>query len=294
MAALIVLRATVDRLDFISIGWLVALVLIPLLPWALPRLGAFIQTMSHYVSRVGIGALQLDLRAVTDAAIAVPTSGVLASLPNDQAALSTSTGITDVIASLRALRIQGGAPCGIIDLQAGTKWRLPNLYYLSVVLEVDPVVAMLFFTETRRGIDGYFVRMSRPGEFRQQIEQAVPAYAAARAAVQLPQRGDLTSQNTAQELANAFSLFKGNLSQNPGTDDHVFGFVSAERLNELVVSPAGPVVESAGDALSGEPLRMVLTAADRYLPTTTAGRLSGLIDRDVVALAVARAALARG
>jgi len=296
MAALILLRATVNRLDFIGIGWLIALVLIPLLPWALPRLGAFIQTMSRYVSRVGIGALQLDLRAVTDAAIVVPTSGanVLAGLPNDQAALSTGTGITEVIASLRTLRIQGGAPGGIIDLQTGTKWRLPNLYYLSVVLEVDPVVAMLFFTETRRGIDGYFVRMSRPGEFRRQIEQAVPAYGAARAAVELPQRGDLSNMNTSQQLANTFSQFKGNLPPNSGTDnDPVFGFVSAECLNELVISPAGPVVESAGDALSGEPLRTVLTAADRYVPTTTAGRLSGLIDRDAVALAVARAALAR-
>jgi hypothetical protein len=73
-----------------------------------------------------------------------------------------------------------------------------------------------------------------------------------------------------------------------GTDDLVFGFVSADRLNELVVSPVGPVVESAGDTLSGEPLRAVLTAADRYVPTTTGGRLSGLIDRDAVALAVAR------
>ncbi len=88
-------------------------------------------------------------------------------------------------------------PCGIIDLQTGAKWRLPNLYYLSVLLEVDPVVAMLFFTEMRRGIDGYFVRMSRPGEFRRQVEHAVPAYDSARGAVQLPQRSELTNTDTA-------------------------------------------------------------------------------------------------
>jgi hypothetical protein len=296
VSALIVLRATVDRLDFIGVGWLIALALIPLLPWAMPRLGGFIQTMSRYVSRVGVGALQLDLRDVTDTVIAVPTSGgnVLASLPNDFTALSTSTGITEVLASLRTLRIQGGAPCAIIDLQTGTKWRLPNLYYLSVLLVVDPVVAVLFFTEMRRGIDGYFVRMSRPGEFCRQIEQAVPAYSTARGAVQLPHRGDLTDNHTAQQLATAFTEFRGKLPPNSGTDnDPVFGFVSAERLSELVVSPAGPVVESAGDALSGESLRTVLTAADRYIPTTTGGRLSGLIDRDAVALAVARTALAR-
>jgi hypothetical protein len=53
IAGLIVLRATVNQLDFIGIGWLIALALIPLLPWALPRLGGFIEMMSRYVSRVG-------------------------------------------------------------------------------------------------------------------------------------------------------------------------------------------------------------------------------------------------
>jgi hypothetical protein len=300
IAGLIVLRATVDRLDFIGIGWLIALALIPLLPWVLPRLAGFIQTMSRYVSRVGVGSVQIDLRAVIDAAIVVPTSGPtlassLASLPNDFAALSSSTGISEVIAALRELRIRGGAPCGIIDLQTGAKWRLPNLYYLSVVLEVDPVVDMLFFTEIRRGIDGYFVRMSRPGEFRRQIEQAVPAFSEARGTVQLPESGDLSETATAEKLADALRKFQRNL--HPflvgKDDDPVSGFVSAERLNELVVSPPGPVVESPGETLGGEPLRTVLTAADRYVPTTTAGRLSGLIDRDAVALEVAQAALAR-
>jgi len=295
IAGLIALRAAVDALDFIGMGWLIVLALIPLLPWALPRLGGFIQNLSRYVSRVGVGSVQLDLRDVTDAPIAVPTSGgyALSSLPNEVAVWS-ATGIAEVISSLRTLRIQGGAPCGIIDLRTGTKWRLPNLYYLSAVLELDPVVAVLFFTEMRHGIDGYFVRMCRPGEFRRQVDQAVPAYSTARAAVQLPQSGDLSNINAAQQLANTFTLFQGMLPVNSGTDDDpVFGFVSANRLNELVVSPAGPVVESPADTLSGEPLRNVLTAADRYVPMTTAGRLSGLIDRDAVALAVARAALAR-
>jgi len=47
-----------------------------LLPWALPRLGGFIETISRYVSRVGVGGwVQIDLRNVTDTAIVVPTSG---------------------------------------------------------------------------------------------------------------------------------------------------------------------------------------------------------------------------
>ena len=76
IAGLIILRAIIDQLDFIGIGWLIALALIPLLPWALPRLGGFIETISRYVSRVGVGGwVQIDLRNVTDTAIVVPTSG---------------------------------------------------------------------------------------------------------------------------------------------------------------------------------------------------------------------------
>jgi hypothetical protein len=86
-------------------------------------------------------------------------------------------------------------------LQAGDKWKLPNLYYLSVVLEVDPVVGLLFFTEIRRGIDGYFVRMIRPGAFCHRIEQAVAAYGVARRAVQLPASGDLSDMAFAQQPA---------------------------------------------------------------------------------------------
>ena len=116
-----------DRLDFIGIGWLIALALIPLLPWALPRLAGFIETMSRYVSRVGVGPVQIELRAVIDAAIVVPTSGpTLASLPSDLAALTSGTGISTVIAALSKLRIRGGAPCGIIDLQTAANGDFPT------------------------------------------------------------------------------------------------------------------------------------------------------------------------
>jgi hypothetical protein len=72
---------------------------------------------------------------------------------------------------------------------------------LSVVLEVDPVVGLLLFTEIRRGIDGHFVRMIRPGEFCRRIEQAVAEYGVARRAVQLPASGDLSDMAFAQRPA---------------------------------------------------------------------------------------------
>ena len=103
ISALITLRATVDPLDFIGVGWLIVLAVVPLLPWALPRIGGFLRTISPDVSGVSVGAVQPELRAVTDAPITVPTSGALASLPNDLGVLSSGTGIGTVINSLRTL-----------------------------------------------------------------------------------------------------------------------------------------------------------------------------------------------
>jgi hypothetical protein len=60
VAALILLRALVDALDFISVGWILVLVFLPLLP----RLGGFLKAISPYVQSLKLGALQIDLRAV--------------------------------------------------------------------------------------------------------------------------------------------------------------------------------------------------------------------------------------
>jgi len=294
IAGLIALRATVNSLDFIGIGWLIVLALIPLLPWVAPRIGELLKTISPFVSRFSIGTVQLELRAVTDNPIAVPTSGMLASLPNDLGALSSGAGIMNIVSSLRTLSLDGGAPVGIIDLQKGHKWRLPNLYFLSVVLEVDPIVTEYVFTEIRGGIDGYVVRTCHPAEFRRQIEQALPVYSAGMSAVRLPNDRDLTNIAVAQELGDAFMALQNSLGMNSGTpNDPVFGYLSSDRVNELVVSPTAPLIESPGNTMSEDSLRTVLAASDRFVPTTANGRLTGLIDRDAVALAVARAAVSR-
>jgi hypothetical protein len=87
ISGLIVLRATVDAVDFLSVGWILVLVALPLLPWLLPRLGDFLKAISPYVQTLKLGALQLDLRAVQREPVSVPSSGIFAGVPNDAAAL---------------------------------------------------------------------------------------------------------------------------------------------------------------------------------------------------------------
>jgi hypothetical protein len=75
VTGLIVLRATVDELEFLGVGWILALAVLPLLPWLLPRFGSFLREISPYVQSLKLGALQLDFRALRREPIAVPSSG---------------------------------------------------------------------------------------------------------------------------------------------------------------------------------------------------------------------------
>jgi hypothetical protein len=290
ITGLIVLRAFVDALGFISVGWIIILVFLPLLPWLLPRLGGFLRTISPYVQSFRLGVVQLELRAVRSEPIAVPTSGTLASIPNDSAGLSEGTTISQLMSSLRELRRKGGSPVGVVDLQDGRKWRLPNLYALARLLEMDPVVSELVFTEMRSGSDGYLVGTCRPDELRRQIEHAVPNYSAAASAH--PAGLDLADLAQAQQFGTAFPNFLQALMPWSWLDDDpINGYVTIMRMTQLPGLLSGAAVEAPSPTLSEQDLRTVLEAPHRFVPTTAGGRLADLIDRDAVALTVARTAL---
>jgi predicted RecB family endonuclease len=121
---LIVLRVLIDELSFIGVGWIVLLALLPLFPILLPRLADLLKAVSPYVERFQLGAVQVSFREARREPIALPSAGILASVPNDVAALSSGTAISDLVASLRGLRRLGGSPVVVIDLRDGGKWRL--------------------------------------------------------------------------------------------------------------------------------------------------------------------------
>jgi hypothetical protein len=162
VAALIFLRASVDELDFLGVGWIVVLATLPLLPWLIPRLAQFVKTVSPYVQTLKVGAVQVDLRTAQRTPISIATAGMQPGLPNDVSALSAGTGISSLMNALRELERQGGSPVGVIDLQDGHKWRLPNVFFLARLLELEPVVRQLVFTEMKGGIDGYLVGSASP------------------------------------------------------------------------------------------------------------------------------------
>lgn len=296
VSMLIFLRTQVGTLDFIGAGWIIVLALLPALPWLLPRLGGFLKTISPYVQSFSLGAVKLEFRDVRSDAIAIPTTnGILASVPNDLAALSSGTTISLIASSLHDLRREGGSPVGIIDLRDGLKWRLPNLYFLARLLEIELVVSQLVFTEEHGGTDGYPVGSCSPDELRRRIEQKVPTYTSATSTLRLPARLNLANPNQAQEVGTAFQEFQIALGLNSGrNDDPIHGFVTSARIAELAGPLSNITVEALGETLNEQSVREILRTPYQFVPATMSGRLTGLIDRDAVALAVARAIIAGG
>lgn len=293
VAALIFLRASVDELDFLGVGWIVVLATLPLLPWLIPRLAQFVKTVSPYVQTLKVGAVQVDLRTAQRTPISIATAGMQPGLPNDVSALSAGTGISSLMNALRELERQGGSPVGVIDLQDGHKWRLPNVFFLARLLELEPVVRQLVFTEMKGGIDGYLVGSASPEDVRRRIEQAVPQYATA--AAMLPRRDvpTLADPTMAQPVGSDFLAFRGFLGPDSGRDDDpVFGYLSSVRLATLAGPLGDAAVEGLGTVLTEEQLRTVVQSPFQFVPATTGGRVTGIVDRDAVALAAARSAVA--
>jgi hypothetical protein len=223
----------------------------------------------------------------------VPSSGTLAGVPNDVTALSSGTQINELISALRELRRAGAGPVGVIDLQEGNKWLWPNLYFLSRMLEIDTLVSQLVFTEARGGSDGYVVGSCRPDELRRQIEQRVPSYASASQGVGIPSQLDLDKPASAQEFGDAFKAFREELSKPVGaTPDFASAYVTSDQIRTKFLGLLSPTaIEGVSGPLGEKDVRAVLESPHRFVPATLAGRLAGLVDREAVALEVARAAV---
>jgi hypothetical protein len=246
------------------------------------------------VESVTLGAIQLDIRTVRRDAISVPSHGILAAVPHDVAALSSGTAIHELVSSFRDFRRQGAGPVVVIDLQDGSKWRLPNLYFLMRLVETEPVISELVFTEARGGTDGYVVGTCRPDDLRRRVELAVPHYAEAAVELSSSVALDLDKLDQAQEMGNSYMAFLNRLGPRvDASDDPEHGWVTAERIRTILGGLLSiTAVELVRETLDSERVRAVIGCPHRFVPTTSGGRLSGLVDREAVALVVARAALA--
>ena len=261
---------------------------------ASPTIGRVPQGDFTLLESLKLGTLQIDLRAVQREAISVPSQGTLASVPNYVAALSSGTAIQDLhTPAFREFRRRGAGPVVVIDLQEGNKWRLPNLYFLTQLLATEPVISELVFTEARGGVDGYVVGSSHPDDLRRQIEVSVPGYGAASVQLRAPSERHLEDIGQAQDMANSYVAFLGTLPAVGANDDFAHGWVTPARIRTILGGLLNPVtIDLAAATLDEQDVRAVVLSPHRFLPATSDSRLSGLVDREAVALVVARAAVA--
>jgi hypothetical protein len=173
---------------------------------------------------------------------------------------------------------------------------MPNLYFLARLLELEPLVSQLIFTEARGGDDGYHVGSCPPDELRRQIERTLPSYAVASRSLRMPSELDLADPAQAQQLGDAFKALLQALPQASGRDDDpAHGWVTSERIRSLAAGLLSTsAIETVATTLSDEDVRLILESPYRFVPATSGGRVTGLVDREAVALAVARTALREG
>jgi hypothetical protein len=297
VAALITLRAVVAEVDFLSIGWIMLLALIPIIPWLIPALVPAAGRIAPFVQSVKLpGGVEISLNAA-----ARPVAGlgsVESALTSDHlvhnltatATPFTTTDATTVINGVQAVR-RAGAAAVVVDLSTGSKWRLPNLYFLAWILANDPITRWLVFTETRLDTQAVFVGVCAAPDFQRAVQVAHPAYAdvAERLEYADPTRQEPLNQ---QHLANEFNKIRAAVAPPAAGEVPTLAWVTSGELRKLL----GPHLATASvrwtDQLDIAGLQTVARSPVPYVAATTAdGRFRGLLEQREVVLEFTRRVL---
>jgi WD40 repeat protein len=289
---LIVLRAFDQDFSFLGVGWILVFALVPLLPWLLPSVAPWFGRMAPYVQNIRIGSvLELQLR---DAEPRVASLGRLSSvlsvrpLETTGAGQFTSTDALEIIDSMNELHSKR-AELVIVELEGGAKWRYPNLYFLARLLEADPGVRQMIFTEARGGEGGFLVCMCSPSELRKRLEATVPAYAESGRQLSIP--ADMTTPGLHDALKQQFDAFRQALTAASAQYPEAQGWVRSAELVKLLGIVCNRVSIEVRDPLTDDDYRTILLSPFRYVATVADGRFNSVIDQVPLATAFARTVL---
>lgn len=294
--ALITLRALVGPLDFLSVGWIILLALIPLLPWLIPALGPAVRDVAPFIREVKLpGGVEISLAAAERPVIGLgPVEETLTSdhLVHGLSTTATPFTTTDSMAVIHGVQTvrQSGAEAVLVDIGDSTKWRLPNLYFLTWILSNDPITRWMVLTETRGDISGFLIGMCAAAELRERIEVAYPAYAAVSPQLEYSDPARIQNQ---QQLADEFNKIRAGVAPPITTEEMpMLKWVSTTEVRDLL----GPhLVRSTVDwtvALDRAGLETIINSNSRYVAAIGQdGRFRGLVDQREVVLEFARRVL---
>jgi hypothetical protein len=311
LIVLIVLRALVRHLGFISMGWLLVLALVPILPWLIPALAPLAARVAPFVQSVKLpGGFEIALgSAARPAAGLGQVEDVLTADHLAQGLVAspmpfTTTDAMTVISGVQAVR-STGADTVVVDLGTGMKWRLPNLYFLAWLIANEPVLHWVVFTENRSNTSGLFVGLCGAADVCTRIEAAYPQYA--QVATQLeyldvrrPTAGptqpgpgpSALEPMRVQHLSDQFNRIRSQVAPPAPAEVPTLAWVTAQDLRNIL----GPHLATTALPWSGDidrvGLQQIVRSPVPYVAATTPdGGFRGLLDQREIALEFTRRVL---
>ena len=311
LVGLIVLRALVGHLRFMSMGWLVVLAAVPILPWLIPALAPVAARVAPFIQSVKLpGGFEIGLANATRPAAGlgqvenVLTRDHLAQGLAASPTPFTTTDAMDVIAGVQAVRTTG-ADTVVVDLAMGQKWRLPNLYFLAWLITNEPVLHWLVFTEMNASTSGVFVGLCGAADVCTRIEDAYPPYAQVSTQLEylevrspaggqpppapgLPPLGPMRDQH----LSEQFNRIRSQVAPAGSGEVPTLAWVTADALRSVL----GPDLSAVAVPWSGDidraRLQQIVRSPVPYVAATTPdGRFRGLFDQREVVLEFTRRVL---
>lgn len=170
-----------------------------------------------------------------------------------------------------------------VDLGAGRRWLVPNLYFFALLLDSRTSVKQLVFTETKERDDGFFVGMCPPREVVKTLGFEAPTLNTAAAATDY--------RYAALEHALGMNFFAAAQAAAPNEQDVLRRWVSSDYLQSVL----GPALRTDRiqwrDELTADDLRVILSGDRQLLAAVQREKYLFALDVGRVAIAVARHAL---
>ena len=267
----------------------------------LPPLVEFLRPV---VSTVKVGILEVSFREfVKRTEVLIEQLREIDMAVQDNLMYMAKDNWRDILRELDRLN-ESNAEVVRVDLGSASKrtWKFPNLYFFALLLDLQSGVRHLLFLHKRD--DGYdeFITMCRPSHLRQDLEKLSPLFGIAASDWRKAQadsvEGVLT-RNTAfnaaltgalEEARREWSGVGKNSNASGPQPGYVDGWVEPQDLLRVLGTHTNFCRIRPKERLTRDDYRAILGCSDRYVPVIEDGSLVFLLDRDRVALDIAREA----
>lgn len=311
LVGLIVVRALVGHLRFMSMGWLVVLAAVPILPWLIPTLAPLAARVAPFIQSVKLpGGFEIGLANATRPAAGlgqvenVLTRDHLAQGLAASPTPFTTTDAMDVIAGVQAVRATG-ADTVVVDLAMGQKWRLPNLYFLAWLITNEPVLHWLVFTESTASTNGVFVGLCGARDVCRRIEETYPQYAQVSTQLEyLDVRSSAGGQPPPapgpsplgpmrdQHLSDQFNRIRSQVAPAGTGEAPTLAWVTTDGLRNVLGPDLSMVAVPWSGDINRARLQQIVRSPVPYVAATTPdGRFRGLFDQREIVLEFTRRVL---